>query len=462
MSSRKELMNSRLIESFSLRQFLVFNSGEFIAFDDDKFARILRHSKSDGALEISLYALESSFDELLNIRVLSIMSGHNVVVIHEDDVQKNIICYSRTEFGVGGIGAPSNKIPIINGMSDVFVSGSDIFQLPTYMTTTTIRTKSGLEGFITTAFSHVADDRSPLNLFLDRCHLSLAIQKALRLCCKSKTTCSANVNGSHSFMLYLLCVLISRGGVVSHLSDRSQSKLTLLDNDSLAEDVRFSYHGLRVTICNPDETLLDFFGSDITRAIKPRIRTQISANELPYTTIQGDMKFDIFLLARYIHFSFKVQHQEDDNGHNKIERYKSWSPDLPDVSVGTVYAIGGQYYEVLRFDLNRGLFVNLSLVSESILTIIREHILLKKDICHTYARFLILKPKEELLEFIQAKPIAGLNLEHPKLFNISKEIINLSSANYLFSWLKIKCVQLRSLIPFSTVFLNIDHSIHHP
>jgi hypothetical protein len=43
--------------------------------------------------------------------------------------------------------------------------------------------------------------------------------------------------------------------------------------------------------------------------------------------------------------------------------------------------------------------------------------------CPSFARFLILKPKEELLDFIQAKPIAGLNLEHPKLFNISKEII---------------------------------------
>ena len=62
MSSRKDKIDSRLIESFSLRRFLCFNSGEFIAFDKDgieaKFARIRGHSKSDGALEISLYALE--------------------------------------------------------------------------------------------------------------------------------------------------------------------------------------------------------------------------------------------------------------------------------------------------------------------------------------------------------------------------------------------------------------------
>jgi hypothetical protein len=73
--SRKENCNQRIKDSFSLRRFLCFNTGEFIAFHKDgveeKFARIRRHSNSDGALEISLYALESSFHESLKIRVLT-------------------------------------------------------------------------------------------------------------------------------------------------------------------------------------------------------------------------------------------------------------------------------------------------------------------------------------------------------------------------------------------------------
>ncbi len=55
MSSRKEKINSRLIESFSLRCFLVFNSEEFIAFDKDgidaKLAGILGGSGGDDVAE---------------------------------------------------------------------------------------------------------------------------------------------------------------------------------------------------------------------------------------------------------------------------------------------------------------------------------------------------------------------------------------------------------------------------
>jgi hypothetical protein len=196
----------------------------------------------------------------------------------------------------------------------------------------------------------------------------------MRFCCKSKTTCSGNVNASGSFLLYLLSVLISRDGLVSHhLSDRGQSKVTILDHNSLAEDVKFHNHGHRVSILNPDETMLDFLGSDITRGIKPRSKNQVSANELPYTTLDGEMKFDIFLFARYIHFSFKVRHRSDDGGSNTIERYMTWSPDFPDFSVGNVYDFCGQFYELLRFEINatRCLFVNSSLVSEIILSIIR-------------------------------------------------------------------------------------------
>ena len=119
--NRKDISNIRISDMLSLRRFICFNRDEFIEFSHDgitSHGRILQRM-NNSALEITLYYLQASFDDLLKIR--SLRPGSVSIIINENDVIKNIICYSRSEFGLGGIGAPSNKIPIINGISDVYV-----------------------------------------------------------------------------------------------------------------------------------------------------------------------------------------------------------------------------------------------------------------------------------------------------------------------------------------------------
>ncbi len=84
---RKVICDER-IKSLTPRRFLCFNTGEFVVFDaagiEAKLGRIRSHSSADGSLEIALYVLESYFDEKLQIRVLTQLTGqHSVVTIQE-------------------------------------------------------------------------------------------------------------------------------------------------------------------------------------------------------------------------------------------------------------------------------------------------------------------------------------------------------------------------------------------
>lgn len=354
------------------------------------------------------------------MKVLRAISSKGSIKISKSIIERNVICYSCSEFALGNRAA-SNKLPILEGAEDIFVVEDDgKLELPAYMCISR-KSKGAIYNFISSVHSYEFDDRNPLNLYLCRTMLSLEMQRVLRQCNGKKASCHGAINTvSNSFMLYLLSVLISRGGQFQTCHKRP-SKVYVLDG-GLSLPRAYTTDVVRVTV--KDYACLSDVLGYFFRAIKPPRKGQgCSANEVSFNVIDGEVKFEFYFVGKSIEFYFKGKYYSADGG-DLIEPYRFYEDD--GFMIGTIFHIAGAFYELLRYDKSECVLVNITTECEggSIeeISLIRDYIKHGRAIiCKNMQKYVINKSIDELRN-LQAKPMDGLVFSlRPKLFNVKME-----------------------------------------